>query len=104
MFRRDAFRYGRVQMPAPDAQLYLDSIAANVRRLRMRLGWTQQDLEERTGFDIRFVQRIERGKVSMRVETLVRLAAALGVSPGVLLRRARLPRARPGRPRSADRS
>lgn len=85
-------------MPTREAQTYLDYIAANVRRIRARLGLTQQDLEERTGFEIRFVQRLERGKVSMSVETLVRLAEALGVAPGELLRKAKLAPPKAGRP------
>jgi transcriptional regulator with XRE-family HTH domain len=78
----------------------LESIAANVRRRRVGLGLTQERLSEIAGFDVRFLQRIERGDVHMRIETLLRLAAAVGVRPETLLRASALEPARPGRPRA----
>jgi transcriptional regulator with XRE-family HTH domain len=85
-------------MPTPGAQQYLDYIAANLRRVRARLGLTQQDLEERTGFDIRFVQKAERGRLNFSVETLVRFAEALDVTPAELMRKAKLAPPKAGRP------
>lgn len=86
-------------MPEPRLQVLLDSVAGNVRRLRQRKALTQEALAEAAGFDSRFLQRVERGEVNMRLETLARLATALGVPPGGLLKAAALPAARPGRPR-----
>jgi transcriptional regulator with XRE-family HTH domain len=74
-------------------------IAANVRRLRTRLGLTQAELAELAGFNGRHLQRIERGQVDLKVASLGELAEALGVAPGVLLRPAKLEPSRPGRPR-----
>jgi transcriptional regulator with XRE-family HTH domain len=85
-------------MPGGGPQAYLDYIAANVRRLRLRLGLTQDELAARTRFDPRMFQRIERAKLDLKMSTFVRLAEALGVSPSALLRRARLAPPRPGRP------
>ena len=85
-------------MPILEARALLESIAANVRRGRARAGLTQEAFAERTGFDIRFVQRVERGRVNMSIETLARLAAALDVRPAALLRNARLQAPRTGRP------
>lgn len=82
----------------------LESIAANVRRRRVGLGLTQEGLSEITGFDVRFVQRIERGDVHMRIETLLRLADAVGVKPETLIRASVLEPARPGRPRAKRRA
>lgn len=50
--------------------------------------------------DARFLQRVERGSVNMRLETLLRLATTLQVTPARLLRRAALPAGVVGRPHS----
>lgn len=76
----------------------LSFVAANVRRLRASR-FTQQQLEALTGIDVQYIRKIERGSVNLKVDTLRRLANALGVAPGVLLRKAKLPRRKPGRPR-----
>jgi transcriptional regulator with XRE-family HTH domain len=39
---------------------FLRSIAANVRRVRNRLGMTQETLAERAGQDLSYLQRVER--------------------------------------------
>ncbi len=87
-------------MPIRACQVHIDSIAANVRRIRARLGLTQEDLADKAGFEPRFVQRVERAKLDLRLSTFLRLAQALEVAPGVLFRRAKLEPARTGRPRS----
>lgn len=83
------------ELSQPDILAY---IAANVRRLRAGK-FTQQDLEDATGIDVQYIRKIEGGRANIKVDTLRRLANALGVKPGVLLRRARLSPAKPGRPR-----
>jgi transcriptional regulator with XRE-family HTH domain len=76
----------------------LQSIAANVRRLRRKRSLTQEQLAERTGLDLSYVQRIERAERSVSLAKLAALADALDVAPAVLLRSAALPRPRRGRP------
>ncbi|WP_437312166.1 hypothetical protein [Sorangium sp. So ce388] len=49
--------------------------------------------------ELRTMQAIEVGRQSMSLGTLVRLANALDVSPGVLLRSAEMPENKRGRPR-----
>ena len=73
-------------------------IGANVRRVRRALGLTQAELAEAAGFNGRHIQRIERGVVDLKVESLAVLAKVLGVSPGALLRPAKLEPSKPGRP------
>ncbi|MDF0490430.1 helix-turn-helix transcriptional regulator [Sphingomonas sp. H39-1-10] len=58
----------------------------NVRRLRHDCQWTQEELGERAGLSARYVGAVERGDVSASVTVLGRIADALGVEPGVLLR------------------
>lgn len=89
-------------MPTRPQQAQFDYIAANVRRLRLRLGLTQEGLADKAGLEPRFVQRVERAKVDLRVSTFLRLAGALEAPPAALLRRAKLEPATPGRPFARD--
>lgn len=85
-------------MPELTQPEILAYIAANVRRLRAGK-FTQQELESATGIDVQYIRKIERGRANIKVDTLRRLANALGVAPGALLRKARLSPPKPGRPR-----
>ncbi|BDG08219.1 helix-turn-helix domain-containing protein [Anaeromyxobacter paludicola] len=78
---------------------YLQFIGSNVQRLRARKGLTQEKMAEAADLDVRFLRRVERGSVMLRFDTFVRLAVALDVEPGVLLRRVKVAPAKPGRPR-----
>ncbi|MDC0742605.1 helix-turn-helix transcriptional regulator [Polyangium sp. rjm3] len=75
-----------------------------MRRLRLSRGLTQEQLAEAAELDLRFLQRVERGQTNVGVAVVVALADALAVAPGVLFRKARLPEAKPGRPRKTTRS
>ncbi|MDI1429617.1 helix-turn-helix domain-containing protein [Polyangium sorediatum] len=77
----------------------LGYIGANVRRLRLSRGLTQERLAEAAGLDLRFLQRVERGQTNVGVAVVVALADALNVPPARLFRKAALPEAKPGRPR-----
>jgi transcriptional regulator with XRE-family HTH domain len=57
----------------------------NVRAARLSRGWTQEELAAQSGLAVVQVSRIERGKREVRLTTLVRLLAALEVSPATLL-------------------
>ena len=50
-----------------------------IRKLRTQKGWTQQELAEASGVDLRTIQRLESGQ-SVSSHTLKGVAAALGVS------------------------
>lgn len=80
------------------ADIVLEYVAANVRRLRERKGLRQEDLAELCGWDYRHIQRIEAGDVNS-ITALVRLAEALGVQPQALLRPAKPVERRAGRPK-----
>jgi transcriptional regulator with XRE-family HTH domain len=77
---------------------FLRSIAANVRQARKRRGLTQEALAERAAQDLSYLQRIERGSTNLSVRVLLALAMALDVPPSWLVRKARLPPAKRGRP------
>jgi transcriptional regulator with XRE-family HTH domain len=85
-------------MLTEEVRKFLGYIGANVRRERERKELTQEDLMGLTKFDPRFIRLIERGQGNMTIETLVRLAKALEVSPAALLRPRTLAPPRPGRP------
>lgn len=85
-------------MPRADVQGVLNIIGANVARLRVARGLTQERLAEAADFDVRHLVRIQRGRVGITIEALVRLAAALEVTPVRLLRKAQPFRPRAGRP------
>ena len=52
---------------------------------RKRAGLTQVELAERAGLADRTYADIERGGVNMRVDTLLHICEALGVTPDALL-------------------
>jgi transcriptional regulator with XRE-family HTH domain len=66
-----------------------ETVAANVRRFRNERGWTQDDLADLVGLSARYVGQIERSQASMSVTVLGRLAEALRVDAGELVRRTR---------------
>lgn len=63
------------------------SLAANVRRRRIRLGISQEELADRAQLDTRFVRRVESATgIDARISTVAKLAGALGCTSGALLR------------------
>ena len=59
-------------------------VGGRIRQLRTERGWTQRELATRIGFDLT-ISAIERGRVSIRIDTLQRIADALEVAPRELL-------------------
>jgi transcriptional regulator with XRE-family HTH domain len=86
-------------MPSARATEIQRSIAANIRRWRARRDLTQEALAEKAELGAVHVRSIERGVENITVATLIAIADALDVPPGRLLRAARLPELKPGRPR-----
>jgi transcriptional regulator with XRE-family HTH domain len=83
---------------APGLRRQLQSLAANLRKRRLSLGLTQEALGECASMSSRYVQDVESGRKNITIKTLVALAAALRVQPLELLKNARLPPTRRGRP------
>jgi transcriptional regulator with XRE-family HTH domain len=81
------------------AKVYLKFVGANLHRLRLKADLRQDDVAQLTGLDVRFLRRVERGTVNLRFDTFIRLAEALKVEPGVLLRAAKPKPPKVGRPR-----
>jgi transcriptional regulator with XRE-family HTH domain len=57
-----------------------------VRARRHELGLSQEEVAERAGMHFTYVGSVERGERNISLVNIVRLAAALGVDPGELLR------------------
>lgn len=62
-----------------------EKLAENVRRQRMSLGLSQEQVAKRAEVHPSEVSRIERGVREPRLDTIVRLARALDVEPARLL-------------------
>jgi transcriptional regulator with XRE-family HTH domain len=63
----------------------LTRFAGNVRRLRARKKLSQKALADKVGISVSYVSMLERGQRSPPLETIEKMAKALGVPPGTLL-------------------
>jgi transcriptional regulator with XRE-family HTH domain len=72
--------------PAQDTSGHLQGLARRIRTLRERRGLTQEDFAARCGISVSFASLLERGERSPSYETLVQVAAALGVPLAELFR------------------
>lgn len=58
---------------------------SRVRKHRLELDWSQEDLAEASGLHWTYVGQVERGERNISLINIVRLGVALGVDPGTLL-------------------
>jgi len=65
----------------------LNRFAGNVRRLRSKKKLSQKALADRIGISVSYVSMLERGQRSPPLETIEKMAKALGVPPASLLGR-----------------
>ena len=65
-------------------------LGAAVRELRLEAGMCQMALAEKSGLTLTYVGNVERGESLASIETVVRLASALGIKGSELMARARL--------------
>lgn len=66
---------------------YFSRFGKNVRRLRQARGFSQEHLAEMAELDRSYVGGIERGERNPALKTIVRLAAALDISPDQFFRK-----------------
>ncbi|PTU65154.1 XRE family transcriptional regulator [Chromobacterium sp. Panama] len=59
--------------------------ATNVRRRRLELGLSQEELAEQAGVHRTYVGMLERGEKNVTIYNIERIAVALNVSPASLL-------------------
>lgn len=72
-------------MTALAAPQIAHEIGLNIARRRVRVGYSQEELGVRAGLHRTAVSQLERGERVPRADTIIRLAASLGVAPGDLL-------------------
>lgn len=60
-------------------------LAANLRRLRHRHAWSQEEFAERAGIHRTYVSDLERGSRNPTITVVEKLAKALKVTAGSLL-------------------
>jgi transcriptional regulator with XRE-family HTH domain len=56
-------------------------IAGRIKDLRIRNGFSQEEMAEKTGLSLRTIQRIENGESEPRGDSFKRIALTFGVSP-----------------------
>ncbi|WP_298236849.1 DUF4870 domain-containing protein [uncultured Algibacter sp.] len=61
------------------------TLALQVKSLRKKNGFSQEELAETSGLSLRTIQRIENGETESRGDTLKRLATTLNVTPDELV-------------------
>ncbi|WP_430441345.1 helix-turn-helix domain-containing protein [Shinella sp.] len=63
-----------------------DVFAANLRKLRLERGLSQEELGHQANMHRTYVSSLERCEYSVSIDALADLATALGVKPSELLR------------------
>ena len=77
-------------MPVTPQNCYLVTIfAANVRRRRLELGLSQEELAEKAGVHRTYVGMLERSEKNVTIYNIERIAVALKVEPATLLQKHR---------------
>jgi transcriptional regulator with XRE-family HTH domain len=61
------------------------TVAKNIRVLRLARGYTQEELSELAGINRNYTGMIEREERSPTVDTLEKIAKALAIDPVILL-------------------
>jgi len=65
------------------------TLGRNIRCLRSRRGWSQEDFARRAGLGRSFAGAIERGEKDIRIRTLCKIANIFGLDLAELFRKGR---------------
>jgi transcriptional regulator with XRE-family HTH domain len=69
-----------IEQSGSDAAHSLSQIGATIRALRQQRGLSLRDLSRLTGFSISFLSLVERGRSSLALTSLQKVATALGTN------------------------
>jgi len=64
----------------------LAAVGKTIRKHRERLKWSQEKLAEEAGLHWTYIGGIERGERNVAIKNIVKIARAMQVKPGALLR------------------
>ena len=64
----------------------LQTLAINLKKIRLESGISQEKLSQISGVDWSTISRIERGKVNTSISVVFALADALQIEPDILLK------------------
>lgn len=84
-----------------DAEKLKSHVGRRIAELRERHGLTQADVAETIGTTVPNLQRIEYGTQNVTIETLTKIANAIGIKVRDLFAEIEAPKARRGRGRPA---
>lgn len=70
----------------PHESALVSVFAANVRKKRLALGLSQEELAEAAGVHRTYVGMLERGEKNVTIYNIERIAIGLGVAPHTLLK------------------
>jgi transcriptional regulator with XRE-family HTH domain len=74
--------------PSPNLQLpptWRGAIATLIKEYRLNLGWTQEELGHRSGYDPVYINMLERGRRNPSIRAFVDLCQAFGVRPSAFM-------------------
>jgi methanogenic corrinoid protein MtbC1/DNA-binding XRE family transcriptional regulator len=80
-----AMEFLRAHRPRAVLKEYLSALGLRVRNLRLKKGWTQEQLAETAGVTRVCIVAVEGGKQNVSMDIVIRLANALGVLPERLM-------------------
>ena len=60
------------------------SFGQRIKELRLRCGWTQEELAERSGLHPNYVGQVERGEKNISLENIAKLAHGLRIELSLL--------------------
>ncbi len=63
----------------------ISAIGKRIRKYRVAKGWKQDVFAEKIGLSVTYTGMIERGEKTPRLETFIKIANALDISPDLLL-------------------
>lgn len=60
-------------------------VSNNIKQLRAKRGFTQEEAAERSNVHYKYYQRVEAGDVNLTLDSIEKIAKAFGVMPKKLL-------------------
>jgi len=84
--KRKGPRPSELRPPAGKPENGRKILASNIRRLRLKYGWSQEALAGRAGIHRTYMGSVERGERNVAIDNICRIAWALGVPAFELLK------------------